>query len=66
MNRDTFKEIRARLGLTQAALARKIGVHPITVTRWETVETKRGIPNPVARLMRRLDQKRKEAKTKRP
>ena len=28
-------EIRKRLGITQVALARLCGVHPMTVSRWE-------------------------------
>jgi transcriptional regulator with XRE-family HTH domain len=52
MERDEMKAARARLGLTQVQLAAELGVHPITVSRWETGE--RGIPEPTARLVRRL------------
>ncbi|MGI8882838.1 MAG: helix-turn-helix domain-containing protein [Pyrinomonadaceae bacterium] len=36
MNNDELKKRRERLGLTQAALAEKIGVVPNTVSRYET------------------------------
>ena len=28
-------QVRRQLGITQSALARLIGVHPMTVSRWE-------------------------------
>lgn len=31
----TIKELRKSLGLTQVEFAHHIGVHPITVSRWE-------------------------------
>ena len=36
MNNDELKKRRERLGLTQAALAEKIGVVPNTISRYET------------------------------
>jgi transcriptional regulator with XRE-family HTH domain len=36
MNSDEILRRRTALGLTQAALADAVGVHAITVTRWET------------------------------
>jgi transcriptional regulator with XRE-family HTH domain len=33
---ETIAQHRARLGLTQHALAAKVGVHPLAVSRWET------------------------------
>lgn len=30
-----LKATRARLGLSQPALARLLGVHPLTVSKWE-------------------------------
>jgi DNA-binding transcriptional regulator YiaG len=47
-----FRRARARLGLTQAALARQLGVRQETVARWETGV--RRIAAPVSLLMRRL------------
>ena len=35
MSPQHFKRIRARLGLTQAVLAQRLGVAGNTVTRWE-------------------------------
>jgi transcriptional regulator with XRE-family HTH domain len=29
------KQLREKLGLTQVALARKLGVHPMTISKWE-------------------------------
>jgi transcriptional regulator with XRE-family HTH domain len=45
-----LRELRMRAGLTQAALADKIGVAPNSVARWERNE--RTIAEPVARLIR--------------
>ena len=47
-----MKAARARLGLTQAQLAAELGVHAMTVSKWETGQ--RSIPEPVARLVQRL------------
>ncbi len=47
-----MKAARARLGLTQGQLAAELGVHAMTVSKWETGQ--RGIPEPVARLVQRL------------
>jgi DNA-binding transcriptional regulator YiaG len=33
---EEFRAARTRLGLTQAALAGRMGVHPVTVARWES------------------------------
>jgi DNA-binding XRE family transcriptional regulator len=38
VTKDEFKELRAKAGHTQAALAKEMGVHPRTVTRWEIGE----------------------------
>jgi len=56
----TFIQLRMRYGLTQAQLARKLGVHRVTVTNWERGAA--GIPGPVARLLRRLDADRRAKK----
>jgi len=50
MSPDQFKGARRVIGLTQTGMAQRLGVHPMTVSRWE-----RGlvsIPNPVGKLMR--------------
>jgi transcriptional regulator with XRE-family HTH domain len=52
MDGDELKAARARLGLTQAQVAIELGVHAMTVSKWETGQ--RGIPEPVARLVQRL------------
>lgn len=44
-----LRKIRKRLNLTQAALAREVGVTTTTVARWERGE--RSIRGPVARLI---------------
>lgn len=36
MTAAEIKELRARLGLSQTEFAALIGVHPITLCRWET------------------------------
>jgi DNA-binding transcriptional regulator YiaG len=52
MDAVEMKAARARLGLTQAQLAAELGVHAMTVSKWETGQ--RSIPEPVARLVQRL------------
>ena len=44
-----LKKIRERRGLTQAALAEKVGVHQVTIARLETGER-----NPSMDLLQRL------------
>lgn len=44
-----IKALRDRLLLSQADLARKVGVHPLTVSRWE-----RGVYKPDLRAQRKL------------
>jgi repressor LexA len=56
---EELRRLRERLGLTQEQLARELGVHRVSVARWETGEHR--IPEPVARLLGRL---RQEAKAK--
>ncbi len=36
MKGEEIKALRLRLGLTQTELAAEIGVHQVTVARWET------------------------------
>ena len=50
MTAKQIRRLRARAGLTQKALGELLGVHQVTVARWETGE--RHIPEPSARLMR--------------
>lgn len=35
MDKDEIKTIRESLGLTQVQLAQLMGIHPITVSKWE-------------------------------
>ncbi|MDH5641718.1 MAG: helix-turn-helix domain-containing protein [Nitrospira sp.] len=49
-----LRRIRDRLGLTQVAMAQRIGVTPNSVARWERGEMK--ITEPVARLVTLLGQ----------
>jgi len=53
VNGDEFRQHRRRLGLTQVQLAARLGVHPITLSRWERDRVKR-IPEPAAKLIRLL------------
>jgi DNA-binding transcriptional regulator YiaG len=49
VTREQFKSARDTLGLTQTAMAQRLGVHWMTVSKWE-----RGlvaIPNPVEQLI---------------
>ena len=55
-----LQRIREALGLTQAQLAEEIGVHRVTVAKWEAGD--RAIPEPVARLVQRIRDERKRRK----
>jgi transcriptional regulator with XRE-family HTH domain len=50
MDAEELKAARTRAGLTQLALANRLGVDPQTVSRWERGE--RGISQPMERLIR--------------
>jgi transcriptional regulator with XRE-family HTH domain len=52
MTPEEFKAERQRLGLTQAQLAKLIGLYPLTISKYERGD--RAIPNPTAMLMRLL------------
>src|SRR5262245_58678458 len=51
MTKGQFRRLRDERGLTQEQTAARLGVHRVTVVRWETGET--DIPAPVARLWER-------------
>lgn len=57
MTPTQLKTIRRRLGLSQAALARKLGVSRNTVTRWEMGLHR--IPLMAAHLIRRIAEEEK-------
>ena len=62
MEAEEIKAIRAKLGLTQEAFARKLGVAYFTVVRWENNMSK---PSPLAlKALQRLTKKEGEAKDK--
>jgi len=46
--------LRRRLGLSQAQFAKLLGVHRVTVTRWETGTVK--VQVPMAKLIRMMGQ----------
>jgi len=50
MTPKEFKDIRGAIGVSQAELARRLGVDPMTVSRWERKVV--SIPNPVEKLMK--------------
>jgi len=52
MTYKTFRAIRDRLGLTQAAFAERIGVAERTVRHWEAGDRK--VPEPVVRLLKTI------------
>lgn len=63
MTGSEVRRYRRTLGLKQTELADKLGVHPITVSRWERDVV--GIPEPTARLLVLLVQmERRETKSK--
>jgi DNA-binding transcriptional regulator YiaG len=55
-----MKRIRQELALTQGELAEELGVHRVTVAKWEAGD--RGIPEPVARLLLRIRSEKKRKK----
>lgn len=60
MSENEIKKLRARLHLTQRMLADRIGVEPITISRWETGKSR---PSHLAlRQLRRLDNRAKKEK----
>jgi DNA-binding transcriptional regulator YiaG len=60
VDRQEVRRIRKKLGLTQSAFAALLGVHLVTVKKWET--GKQGMHAPADRLIRLLAQ---QAATKR-
>jgi len=52
MNAQTFKAHRKRLKATQAELAAALGVHRVTLARWETGFS--AVPTAQARLVERM------------
>jgi DNA-binding transcriptional regulator YiaG len=64
MTSAEFKRLREAAGLTQAALAGMIGVHPVTVARWET--EMRRIPKMAARLLTLIVEQKHAREQSRP
>lgn len=61
VNRETFRLLRKKAGLTQAELAEYLGVHgERTIRKWENGE--RVIPQPIVKLMLGLRDKIREIK----
>jgi DNA-binding transcriptional regulator YiaG len=60
-----FRKQRERLGMTQVQLAEQLGVHPITLSRWERDQVR--VPGPVVRLLALLSprkpKERREARS---
>ena len=50
MTASEFRHLRVRLGFTQGRLAERLGVHRITLVRWEQGHTR--IPEATAQLLR--------------
>jgi len=62
----TGKEVRrhrVKLGLKQSEFAKLIGVHWVTVSRWETEAIK--IPEPMARFLRLVTEKETRTQSRR-
>lgn len=56
MNPNTVKRIRRQVGLTQAELAANLGVHRITIAKWEAGTLV--VPKMAATLLRQYEQLR--------
>jgi len=63
MSKDEVKALRKRLGDTQAQFARRVGVHTMTVSRWERGRV--SIPVAMALLIRERTKQRARPETKR-
>ena len=61
MDGKQLRAIRRRLGLSQAALAREVGVHSNTVARWEADEFPMRVST--ERLIRRIAAEKGPAKS---
>ena len=48
MNEIDIAKVRTALGLTQAQLAQLLGIHPLTVSKWERGQ---GSPNPYQQML---------------
>ena len=57
-----LKRLREGLGLTQEQLADEVGVHRVTVAKWEAGD--HGVPEPVARLILRIRDERTKKRKK--
>ena len=63
MNPQHLIEWRKRNGYTQVTLAEALGVHPMTVSKWErSVHRKEEIPSFLALALKALECEKKEAK----
>jgi DNA-binding transcriptional regulator YiaG len=52
MTAEEVRQLRRRLGLSQPAFARLVGVHEVSVSRWENGAVR--VPEPTARLIKLL------------
>ncbi len=62
MTRNEMRALRESVGLTQAALAALVGVHPVSVAKWECGMRK--ISTPHARFVRMLCERTKSENRK--
>ncbi len=56
MTAEQIKELRKKFGLTQTQLAKKLDVHPLTVSRWE-----RGEIHPHSAMLKKLHRLERKA-----
>lgn len=56
MTREELRSIRSKLGLSQAELARALGVHPNTLACWERGDKEIGNPDLVRLALQQIEQ----------
>jgi transcriptional regulator with XRE-family HTH domain len=65
MTGDALREKREKLGLTQSALAQKLGTSQITISRWESDKLRIERPEMLALALEALERRGTQSKKRR-